>query len=370
MCSLVLTTVLAFGGISLALLFFFLQIPPRPNQNKVPLLKQLTKLDLVGTPLFVGSIFCLLLALQWGGSKYAWSSGRIIALFVVFAVTFIAFIVVQFYMPNSAQLPLRLFKNRTVVAGTWFGFCVGAAMNILVYYTAVWLQAIKNTTAIRSGVLTIPMIASMVVGSVTAGAIAQRTGWLNPWAIGGACLMPVGAGLLSLLHATSPIGLFQVFVVFGLGLGMCMQQSNLAIQVVLPMADVSTGISLVMVMQMLGGAIGIALGQTVLNNKLASGLASIAGLENADAILTLGATQFRNVVPTQYLPQVLESYNAALVAVFYVGMGMSLGVIPGALGLEWKNLKKAREEKGRMVQQVKDVVEGKVEVDEGIKEEV
>lgn len=329
------------------------------------------KLDLVGTPLFVGSIACLLLAMQWGGSKYAWSSGRIITLFIVFAVTFIAFIAVQYLMPKSAQLPLRLFKNRTVVSGTWFGFCVGGAMNILVYYTAVWLQAIKNTTAIRSGVLTIPMIACMVVGSVTAGAIAQRTGWLNPWAIGGACLMPLGAGLLYLLEPTSNLGLFQVFVIFGLGLGMCMQQSNLAIQVVLPMADVSTGISLVMVTQMLGGAIGIAIGQTVLNNKLASGLAGISGLSNADTILNLGATQFRNEVAPQYLSQVLDAYNAALVAVFYVGMGMSLCVIPGALGLEWKNLKRAREEKGQMVQQVKAVEEEKGKIaGEAVTEEV
>jgi len=330
------------------------------------------KLDLVGTPLFVGSIFCLLLAMQWGGSKYSWSSGRIIALFVIFAITFIAFLAVQYFMPNSAQLPLRLFKNRTVVSGTWFGFCVGAAMNILIYYTAVWLQAIKNTTAIRSGVLTIPMVASMVVGSVTAGAIAQRTGWLNPWAIGGACIMPVGAGLLALLEPSSNLGLFQVFVIFGLGLGMCMQQSNLAIQVVLPMKDVSTGISLVMVTQMLGGAIGIAIGQTVLNNKLSSGLAGIAGLGNADAILNIGATQFRNVVSSEYLPQVLKAYNAALIAVFYVGMGCSLAVIPGALGLEWKNLKKAKEENGKMVQQAKAVKEEKrqKEAGEEVKEEV
>lgn len=185
--------------------------------------------------------------MQWGGAKYAWSSGRVIALFVVFGVTLIAFIAVQYFMPNSAQLPLRLFKNRTVVSGSWFSFCVGASMNVIIYYTAVWLQAIKNTTAIRSGVLTIPMIVCMVFASITAGAIAQRTGWLNPWAIAGACLMPVGAGLLGLLEPTSNTALFQVIVIFGIGMGMCMQQSNLAIQVVLPSKDVPTGVSMVMV---------------------------------------------------------------------------------------------------------------------------
>jgi hypothetical protein len=33
----------------------------------------------------------LLLALQWGGSKYAWDNGRIIALFVLFGILITAF---------------------------------------------------------------------------------------------------------------------------------------------------------------------------------------------------------------------------------------------------------------------------------------
>lgn len=58
--------------------------------------------DPVGLMLFFPAIICILLALQWGGTKYPWNDGRIIALLVVFCITLIAFTVVQAYMGDDA----------------------------------------------------------------------------------------------------------------------------------------------------------------------------------------------------------------------------------------------------------------------------
>lgn len=58
--------------------------------------------DPIGTLLFIPAIVCLLLALQWGGTTYAWDSGRIIALFVVFGVCILVFIFVQWYLGDDA----------------------------------------------------------------------------------------------------------------------------------------------------------------------------------------------------------------------------------------------------------------------------
>lgn len=60
---------LPFGAVALVLLFFLLDIPER-EETKRPLGKKLAQLDAMGTTVFLPGVVCLLLALQWGGSKY------------------------------------------------------------------------------------------------------------------------------------------------------------------------------------------------------------------------------------------------------------------------------------------------------------
>jgi hypothetical protein len=53
-----------------------------------------------------------------------------------------------------------------------------------------------------------------------------------------------------------------------------------------------------------------------------------------------GATELRHLVPADQLPVVLEVYNHALRQVFLISAGLSATAILGALGLEWKSVKK------------------------------
>ena len=73
-------------------------------------------MDVVGNVLFLPSIICLLLALQWGGTTYPWSNGRIIALFTLFGVLLVGFIVVQIKLGKSAtgmkKSPNRICPER------------------------------------------------------------------------------------------------------------------------------------------------------------------------------------------------------------------------------------------------------------------
>jgi amino acid permease len=84
--------------------------------------------------LFLPGIICLLLALQWGGSKYEWKNARIIALFVVCALLLIGFFVVQWWKQEDATVPPRVFLNRNVWGSAWFGAMLGASFFVLVYY--------------------------------------------------------------------------------------------------------------------------------------------------------------------------------------------------------------------------------------------
>ena len=50
---------------------------------------------------FLGTVISLLLALEWGGSRYSWSSGQVVAPLVVFAVTLVAWLVLQYFQVRT-----------------------------------------------------------------------------------------------------------------------------------------------------------------------------------------------------------------------------------------------------------------------------
>jgi hypothetical protein len=122
------------------------------------------------------------------------------------------------------------------------------------------------------------------------------------------------------------------------------QQPQVAIQTVLPRADIPAGASIVLLVQTMSGAIFIAVGQAVLQNKLLQNLeATFPSLDlDASRISTVGATQLRSLVPPQDLQGVLIAYNSALTRVFTVAVVMSSLTLIGSLGIEWKNIKKAK----------------------------
>lgn len=125
---------LPFGAVTAAFIIPFLDVKRRGKKIEATWKQQLVKFDLEGTALFLPAIICLLLALQWGGSKYAWGSGRIVALFVIFGLLIIGFIYIQYRKQEDATVPPRIFLNRNVWGGAWFGAMLGAGFFVMVYY--------------------------------------------------------------------------------------------------------------------------------------------------------------------------------------------------------------------------------------------
>ena len=109
------------GAITAIIVLLVLKID-RPMTAAGKSVKQkILQLDPLGTLFFFCGIVCLLLALQWGGSKYEWNSGQVIALFVVFAVLLIAFVLLQIFRDDDyVTVPTRVITNRSIAAGLWY----------------------------------------------------------------------------------------------------------------------------------------------------------------------------------------------------------------------------------------------------------
>jgi hypothetical protein len=152
--------------------------------------------------------------------------------------------------------------------------------------------------------------------------------------------MTVGAGLLTTLHVGSRsaewIG-YQFLAGFGMGLGM--QQSGLAAQVVLAEVDVPVGASLMIFAQQLGGAVFVCAAQNVFLAQLVANLATVVPAEAAGLLSRVGATDLRGYVPAELLPAVLVQYNKSVVTTFYVGVAVSAVSIVPALLFEWRSVR-------------------------------
>lgn len=131
---------LPIGAIVVACLICTLKLP-KQEREPASLWRQVLRLDPLGTFFFVPSIVCLSLALQLGGSSFAWNSPRIIALLFVFALLLVAFCCVQYLRPETATVPVRIITQRTILAAAVFIFALAASMLIMIYYLPIWCKS-------------------------------------------------------------------------------------------------------------------------------------------------------------------------------------------------------------------------------------
>ena len=122
------------------MIVFVLHLPSPPRSNKA-WAQLVWSFDPIGQLLFLTSIVCVLLALQRGGTTYAWASARIIALLVVFALFFVDFMVNEIKMGSDATIPPKVASQRTVAAASCFAFFNYAQFFIFVSFIPIYFQA-------------------------------------------------------------------------------------------------------------------------------------------------------------------------------------------------------------------------------------
>ena len=332
---------LPIGAVTVVFIVFFFDSPAKSgSQAALGIRQKVNQLDPIGTLIFIPAVVALLLALQWGGSKYEWSNWRIILCLVIFGLLIIAFIGIQWWKQEMATVPPRVFKQRSVWSGAWFAALLGASFFAMVYYLPIWFQAIKGVTATKSGIMNLAMLLGLVVISVVAGALVTIFGYYSPFVIGSAVLMSIGAGLLTTFTTTTAHPEWIGYsCLYGIGVGMGMQQPLIAVQAVLPLKDVPIGTAIIMFSQTLGGSLFISVAQNVFSNQLIKNLAKFVPELNSYIVLSVGATSLKQAVPVEYLGRVLLAYNDTLTEVFYVSVATSALSILGAVVMEWKSVK-------------------------------
>ncbi|PRP83972.1 hypothetical protein PROFUN_08656 [Planoprotostelium fungivorum] len=320
---------LPVGAITVVAISFILKLPdivPQKDEKGEPLpvpsiRARLLDLDWVGVVLLIGAVVCLLLALQWGGTKYPWSDKTIIGLFVGFGVLTIIFVLSQWYVGDRGILPFSILFRRTIVGGFLFNFLMGMVFFTMIFYIPIYYQAVKNQSATESGTSTLPFILGLVIFSIVMGGGVNAAGYYTPFAVIGVMFTSIGVGLIFTWDEyTKNANLIGFQIVLGIGLGLCIQAMVIAAQATLKPADIPQGTSTVLFSQSLGGAISLAISTNVQNNKLVEAMAIYAPSIPPFVVLTAGATGLRTAVPPELVPAVIKSYTLSIHQAFLVAV--------------------------------------------------
>jgi MFS family permease len=125
---------LPLAGFTILIMLLFLRGEIVTDEASLPLAIKLRQLDIGSMALFVPYIVSLILALQWGGSQYRWSSWTIVLLFVVSFCLLVAFAALQWRNGDDATVPPKVFLTRTVSFGALYSFNTSGSLNIICYY--------------------------------------------------------------------------------------------------------------------------------------------------------------------------------------------------------------------------------------------
>jgi EmrB/QacA subfamily drug resistance transporter len=227
-------------------------------------------LDRSGALLISGCIVAAGLVLSLGGSTIAWLSPWTLGLGALVVVLLIG-AVRQERRAVDPVMPPRLFRVRTYRLAGGGLLVSGVLLYGALTYLPLYLQIVKGYQPTVAGLLTLPMVVTMVASSAIVGRLMSARGRYKVYPLTGMGLAALGMLLLARLDAGSTLlAAAAAMSLVGTGIGMIGQVLIVACQNEAPREDIGVVSSTTSFLRSLGGALGVALLGGVLSAQLAS----------------------------------------------------------------------------------------------------
>jgi EmrB/QacA subfamily drug resistance transporter len=237
---------------------------------KIQHVKRPARIDWLGSILLTSGVSVLLIWVSFAGNPvyYDWWSWQTAAM-VGGGVLLLALLVVVESRVAQPIIPLDIISERTTALAILASVAVGVGMFGSSTFLGQYFQVARGATPTEAGLLTLPMIAGNLIGSVVSGMLISRTGKWKRYLLAGAVLLIGGLGLAGTIDHTTELWLTGVYTaILGLGLGLLMQNLVLAVQNTVRATDIGTASASVAFFRSVGGAIGVSVLGAVLANRV------------------------------------------------------------------------------------------------------
>jgi len=246
-------------------------------------------IDYLGSLLLIVATVALLLALTWGGHRYAWVSKEIVGLIVITVVVGAVFLRHQ-RSTSEPLLPLALLANPVFRVTSTMAVLVMMVNISIGIYVPLYLQLQRGQSASSSGLMLILPLLGIVVGALSSGHYMRATGHYKrppqiglPAALLGLAVIALGVESLPLVVIGACLGLV------GIGFGSAMPVMTVATQNAVAPRDIGIATAAHAFFRALGGMIGVALFGAIIVGLLVMGGDGSAPHELTDFLRPGGA---------------------------------------------------------------------------------
>ena len=179
---------------------YILLLPSFDPRAGTKISTRVKEIDWLGAILQGGFFVAGIMAINFGGTSYAWDSGKIIALFVVSGVLLIIFGVQQslcfLTTKDSRMFPVHFLKMKEPVLLFILMAANNAGAFVLMYYIPLYFQFTRGVGSLNSGVRLLALILTVTITIMVNGAVLSKTGYYQPWYVGGSVLILIGGVLM------------------------------------------------------------------------------------------------------------------------------------------------------------------------------
>ena len=228
-----------------------------------------TTFDAPGLVLFMMFVSPVILALEQVQHMQAGTLPMIFGLLVFGAAALLA-LVWQEKHSASALIPPVLFREPSVWRSDGLAACHGAALVSLITFLPIYLRAVRGTSPAETGLLMLPLMFGIGIGSLVTGQLVTRTGRTAIFPSYG--YIVATAGLLLAAFAMPYLTLGQLPWVLGaiaIFMGTVMGVVQVTVQAVAGQRMLGTGAAMVQFSRSVGAAFGTAAVAAVLFSILA-----------------------------------------------------------------------------------------------------